>query len=99
MTANQDQVAIISRLRLALLAFQDAQTRLLTVHRKLKGLPQAEADALWAGPGRRVEANMRATATELVAAFKVFSAAGLVASASDRHLVTQADRHLREGAV
>jgi hypothetical protein len=41
---------------------------------------------------------MRATAAELVAAFKVFSAAGLVADAADRHAVTRAERHLREGA-
>ncbi len=44
-------------------------------------------------------ATMRATATEVVAAFQQFSAAGLVAGATDRHLVTQAQRHLAEGAA
>ena len=66
--------------------------------RRLKGLPQAAEDAFWKGLGRRLEANMRATATEAVAAFKQFSAAGLVAGAADRHLVTQAQRHLAEEA-
>jgi hypothetical protein len=93
-----DEAAATNRLRRALLAFQAAQTAFLSAHRKLKGLPQAEADALWAGPGRRLEADLRATATEVVAAFKAFSAAGLVAAASDRHLVTQAQRHLTESA-
>ena len=40
---------------------------------------------------------MRLAATEVVAAFKAFSEAGLVAAAGDRHLVTQAQRHLQEG--
>jgi hypothetical protein len=96
---HQDQAAIISRLRLALLAFQTAQTRLLTAHRRLKGLPQVEQDAFWDGQGQHVEATTRATALELVAAFKAFSAAGLVASAEDRHRVSAAERHLAEGAA
>jgi hypothetical protein len=33
----------------------------------------------------------------VAAAFKAFSAAGLVADAADRHLVSQAQRHLAEG--
>jgi hypothetical protein len=41
---------------------------------------------------------MQATATEVVAAFRQFSAAGLVAGAPDRHLVTQAQRYLAEEA-
>jgi hypothetical protein len=41
---------------------------------------------------------MHATATEVVAAFKAFSAAGLVAAVADRHLVTDAQRQLAEGA-
>ena len=45
------------------------------------------------------EATVRAAATEAVAAFKRVSAAGLVAGASDRHLVTQAQRYLAEGAA
>ena len=98
MTA-EDRAAVTDRLRRALLAFRTAQGLVLQAHRRLKGRPPAEADAFWAGPpGRRVEATLRATARELVAAFARFSAAGLGAEAADRHLVTQAQRHLRDGA-
>ena len=86
------------RLRRALPAFQAAQNSLLGAHRRLKELPQAEVDAFWARHGRALGATMRATAAEAVAAFEQFSAAGLVAGASDRHLVTQAQRHLAEEA-
>ena len=99
MTLHQDQAMATDRLRRALLAFQAAQVHLLSAHRRLKGLPQAEVDAFWSGLGRRLEANMRASAAELVAAFKQFSAAGLVANATDRHLVTQAQQHLAEGSA
>ena len=98
MTRQDEAAATTDRLRRALLAFQAAQNSLLGAHRRLKGLPQAEVEAFWRGPGRRLEAGMRATATELVAAFQRFSAAGLVAGAGDRHLVTQAQRHLAEDA-
>jgi hypothetical protein len=94
---HQDEAATTDRLRRALSAFQTAQNHLLGAERRLKGLSQAEVDAFWNGLGRRLEANMRATATEVVAAFKQFSAAGLVAGAAERHLVTQAQRHLAEG--
>ena len=93
-----DQTAATDRLRRALPAFQAAQNSLLGAHRRLRELPQAEVDAFWRGPGRRLEAAMRATAAEAVAAFEQFSAAGLVAGASERHLVTQAQRHLAEEA-
>ena len=93
----QDVPAATDRLRRALLAFQAGLNLLLSAERRLKELPQAEVDAFWAGPGRRVEATVRAAATEAVAAFERFSAAGLVAAAGDRHLVTQAQRHLAEG--
>ncbi len=99
MTA-QDQAAATDRLRRALLAFQAALNLLLGAERRLKGLPQAEVDVFWDGrQGRRVEATVQAAATEAVAAFQQFSAAGLVAGASDRHLVTQAQRYLAEGAT
>jgi hypothetical protein len=94
----QDRTAATDRLRRALLAFQAAQNHLLGAHRRLKELPQAEVDAFWRGQGRRLEINMQATATEVVAAFRQFSAAGLVAGAPDRHLVTQAQRYLAEEA-
>jgi hypothetical protein len=98
MTHQDEAAAAANRLRRALLAFQAAQNQLLGAHRRLKELPQAEEEAFWRGPGRRLEAGMRATATEVVAAFQRFSAAGLVAGPSDRHLVTQAQRHLAEDA-
>ncbi len=98
MTHQDEAAAAADRLRRALLAFQAAQNSLLSAHRRLKALPQAEVDAFWRGPGRRLEAGMRAAATEVVAAFQRFSAAGLVAGAADRHLVTQAQRYLAEDA-
>ncbi|MDO9713593.1 hypothetical protein [Paracraurococcus lichenis] len=70
---------------------------LLTAHRKLKGQPAAEVDRFWMTQGRRIEQHLHATASEAVAAFKAFSAAGLVASAADRHLVNEAQRLLAEG--
>ena len=98
MSTKDHHAAATDRLRRALLAFQAAQNQLLAAHRRLKDLPPAEVDAFWRGPGRRLEAAMRTTATEAVAAFQRFSAAGLVAGAADRHLVTQAQRHLVEDA-
>jgi hypothetical protein len=98
MTRQDEAAATTDRLRRALLGFQAAQNQLLGAHRRLKGLPQGEVDAFWRGPGRRLEAAMRTTATEAVAAFQRFSKAGLVAGAADRHLVTQARRHLAEEA-
>ena len=98
MTHQDEAAATTDRLRRALLAFQAAQNQLLGAHRRLKGLPQAEVEAFWRGPGRRLEAGMRAAATEVAAAFRLFSRAGLVAGAADRHLVTQAQRHLAEEA-
>ena len=98
MTRQDEAAATTDRLRRALLAFQAAQNQLLDAHRRLKGLPPAEVDAFWRGPGRRLEAGMRATATEVVASFQRFSKAGLVAGAADRHLVTRAQRHLAEEA-
>ena len=98
MTA-QDQAAATDRLRRALLAFQAALNLLLSAERRLKEMPRAKVDAFWGGQGRRVEATVRAAATEAVAAFQQFSAAGLVAGASDRHLVTQAQRYLAERAA
>ena len=97
MTA-QGHAAATDRLRRALLAFQAALNLLLGAERRLKGLPQAEVDAFWDGQGRRVEATVLAAAAEAAAAFQQFSAAGLVAGAGDRHLVTQAQRHLAERA-
>ncbi len=99
MVTAQDQSAATDRLRRALLAFQATQNSLLGAHRRLKGLPQAAVDAFWDGQGRRVEATVRAAATEAVAAFKRFSAAGLVAGARDRPHVTHAPRYRAEGAA
>ena len=92
-----DEVAVTDRLRRALQAFQSAQKLLLTAHRRLQGLPAEEVEAFWRASGRRIEGHTHATATEVVAAFKAFSAAGLVAAVADRHLVTEAQRQLAEG--
>jgi hypothetical protein len=96
---HQDQATTPDRLRRALMAFRRAQGLLLGAHRQLKSLSPAEVEAFWAGEGRRIEATVRATATELSAAFEAFSAAGLVADAVDRHLVREAQRHLALGAA
>jgi Tfp pilus assembly protein PilX len=93
---RQEQAASADRLRDALLAFRNAQSLLLAAERKLKGLPAEEVEAFWSAPGGRIERHVQIAATELAAAFKAFSAAGLVASAADRHLVTEAQRHLAE---
>ncbi|WP_043367205.1 hypothetical protein [Belnapia sp. F-4-1] len=88
----EDQVAAVDRLRRALLTFQGGQGLLLKAHRQMKGLPAGEVEAFWAGPGARLERHVRGTAVELVEAFRVFSKAGLVANAEDRHRVTEAQR-------
>ena len=95
---HQDEAAVTDRLRRALLAFQTAQNQLLGAHRRLQELPPAGVDAFWRGPGHRLEAGTRTAAAEVAAAFQRFSRAGLVAGAADRHLVTEAQRHLAEGA-
>ena len=70
----------------------------MTAHRKTKALAsQHEVERFWATESDRIEAAQRAAATELDAAFRTFSAAGLVAGAADRHLVAEARRYLAEG--
>ena len=97
MTALQDKAAVTDRLRRALLAFQAAQALLLGTHRKAKALASPEAsEQFWATSGSHVEAQQRAAATEVIAAFKAFSTAGLVTDIRDRHLVNQAQRYLAE---
>jgi hypothetical protein len=94
----RDGAAAGDRLRRALLAFQSAQTAFLAAHRKAEALASpAEVERFWGTHGGRVEAGQRAAAAEVDAAFRAFSAAGLVADAGDRHLVTEARRHLAEG--
>jgi hypothetical protein len=95
MTA-QDQAAATNRMRRALLAFHGAQTLLLKSHRDLKSRSAEEVEGFWAGLGAKLEQHVQATAAEVVAAFRVFSAARLVASAEDRHHVTEAQRHVAE---
>ena len=85
------------RLQRSLAAFQKAQGMFLATHRKLKGLSPEEVGHFWLSAGARLEAHMKSAAAEVLAAFKAFSAAGLVASANDRHLVSEAQRHLAEG--
>jgi hypothetical protein len=97
-TVMQDKAAVTDRLRRALMAFQAAQALFLGAHRKVKALTSPEeSEQFWARSGSRLEAQQRAAAMEVVAAFKAFSAAGLVADTKDRHLVNQAQRYLAEG--
>ena len=96
MTASGEP-EVAGRLQRALEAFQKAQGMLLAAHRKLKGLPPEEVDRFWLASGARLEKHFVTTAAEVVAAFKAFSTTGLVASANDRHLVSEAQRHLAEG--
>jgi hypothetical protein len=95
----EEEIAATDRLRHALLAFRNAQGQLLAAERKLKGLPAEEIEAFWAAPGQRIEEHVAATAKRLVQAFAAFSATGRVATAEDRHLVTEAKRVLAEGRV
>ena len=88
---------VTGRLKRALETFQKANALLLTAHRKLKGLPPEEIDRFWMTAGARLEAHVSTAAAEVRAAFKAFSAAGLVASAHDRRLVNDAQRYLAEG--
>ena len=88
---------VAGRLQRALEAFQKGQGMLLAAHRKLQGLPPEEFGRFWLSAGARLEAHMNTTAAEVLAAFKVFSAAGLVASAHDRHLISEAQRHFAQG--
>src|SRR3954468_11329141 len=85
------------RLRRALETFPRAQSMLLTAHRKLKDLPPDEVDRFWRSSGARLETHINTAAAEVLVAFKGFSAAGLVASADDRHLVREAQRQLAQG--
>jgi hypothetical protein len=95
--AKANEAAATDRLRRALLAFRAAQARFLAAHRKAKALASAhEVERFWATQGSRIEAAQRAAAAEVAAAFKAFSAAGLVADAADRHLVSEAQHLLAE---
>ena len=88
---------VAGRLQRALLSFQKTQGLLLTAHRRLKNLPAAEVEHFWAVQGDRIEKHMHAAAVEVLAAFQAFSAAGLVANAGNRHLITEARRLVAEG--
>jgi hypothetical protein len=88
---------VAGRLRRALLSLQKTRGLLLAAHRRLKDLPAAEAEHFWAVQGDRIEKHMHAAAVEVLAAFQAFSAAGLVADAGNRHLITEARRLVAEG--
>lgn len=83
----RDQLEATNRLRRALLAFQSAQILLLTYQRQGRALSQAELD------------TVQDSATEVVAAFQEFSAAGLVTGADDFRLLAQAQKYLADGAA
>jgi hypothetical protein len=88
---------VAGRLQRALLSLQKTQGLLLAAHRRLKDLPAAEVKHFWAVQGDRIEKHMHAAAVEVLAAFQAFSAAGLVADAGNRHLITEARRLVAEG--
>ena len=75
----RDDPEVVGRLQRALEAFQKAQGLLLTAHRRVKGLPAAEVEQFWMAQGNRIEQHLHATAVEVVASFRAFSVAGLVA--------------------
>src|SRR3954447_5955458 len=93
------ELEVTGRLQRALAAFQKAQGLLLTAHRRLKDLPAAEVENFWAVQGGRIEKHLHAAAVEVLAAFQTFSAAGLVADAGDRHLITEARRLIVEAGA
>ncbi|TPG46433.1 hypothetical protein EAH89_24795 [Roseomonas nepalensis] len=95
--SSRDEAQATDQLRRALLRFKHAQTFYLNAHRKLKTQPPIEVEDFWDGPGRQLETALETSAKEVMKAFKLFSAAGLVASDSDRHLVTEAKRSLEQG--
>jgi hypothetical protein len=78
-----------NRMRRAVLAFQAAKNAFLVARRR--ALPEAE--------GNHLKATLRLTAAEVDAAFKVFSAAGLIANAQDQRSISEAQRYLAEGAA
>jgi hypothetical protein len=95
--SSSGQPEATSRLQRALVDFQKVQSLLLATHRKLKGLPAEEVERFWVAKGHQIERHTQAAAIEVTAAFNAFSAAGLVASANDRHLITEARRIVAEG--
>ena len=90
---------VTGRLQRALLSFQKAQALLLTAHRRLKDVPAAQVEQFWAVQGNRIEKHLQTAAVEVIAAFQAYSLAGLVADASDRHLITEAQRLVAEGGL
>ena len=90
--SSSGQPEAAGRLQRALVALQKMQSLLLATHRKLKDLPAEDVERFWAAQGYQIERHTQAAAIEVTAAFAAFSAAGLVTSASDRHLITEARR-------
>ena len=90
---RQDEAGATDRMRRALLAFESAQMLLVAARRRVQGQPTEKIEAFWLASGGRTERHVHATATELIAAFQAFSAAGLVADADDQRLVAQAQRY------
>ena len=78
----------------ALAAFRRVQNLVVTTHRKLRALPQEDADSFWSGTGVRLKQHQGACATEVMAAYRIFSAEGGIAEARDRRLVSEAHQVL-----
>jgi hypothetical protein len=72
--------------------------RLLSRLRHIEKLQQnPQVEQFWAVQGNRIEKHLQTAAVEVIAAFQAYSLAGLVADASDRHLITEAQRLVAEG--
>ena len=87
----------VDRLARALVAFRKAQSLMVAAQRKLRGFPEG-GDKFLAGTGVRLKQHQRACATEVMAAYRAFSAEGGTIEARDRRLVGEA-HHLLVGDV
>jgi len=61
-------------------------------------LPAAQVEHFRAVQGNRIEKHVQTAAVEVIAAFQVYSAAGMVAGAGDQHLIAEAQHLVAEGA-
>lgn len=73
-----------------------ARDQIIAVNRFRRAL-LALQNAVWADPGVRVRADIRAAAVEVVEVYQALTAAGLNADAADIRLVSQARQYLAEG--
>lgn len=94
-----DQPDATGRLQRAMAAFRRAQVNSRTARRGLKDLPPNKVGRFWATEGNRTERRLHEAAIEAIAAFNVFSAAGLVPEPSNCDLINEARRIVAEGEL